>query len=481
MSRMLRALGLMGAGLTGIAKGQAMYDEREERREDREARKTDREYMRSLREQERADRERLRQAGTVGEIAQTQTYQPAMDDEGNPMPANPAPIRFVTEGMTFDTRDAATSAAHKAAGDRVYATMRGIDPVRAEALRSSQLGSEAAQLQLDKAKLDELNRVFDEELLSKVPRGADGMPEPKALEAAFLQSRRATPAEKLRFLVEAEQRRKTESKDDRDFDLRKRHTEAQVRALDAQTDANERKAKSTFERMDEVDKIKLTNLQKSMETIRGEIVKAQASGMWDENQPNAKSLRTQLAALALQERQLIAKYADAGTARPDPLGLSGKGSASAVATSDERRVSAEDQHKRDVEAGLLMVRSDYGGDMARAQAELERLRAEADKATGELRQITESAARRLSLGIEAARKQQTPKPPKPKKVEDKASMSEAVSSIEQLDTPTLARIAAIPGHAKQREAIEILRQRQAAAARISPPADTAAAALGFGA
>lgn len=486
MSRALRTLGLIGAGMSGLAKGEMMYedmqdrrDDRAARREEREARREERARMAELRKQEDADRAALRQAAVVDPVVESQTYQPAVDDEGNPMPANPAPVRFQTGGKTFDTRDAATSAAEDAASRRVVATMRSINPMQAEQLRSTQLQQLAAQLQLDAAQRKQLDAAFDRELLEAIPRGPDGQPDAKALEAAYLRSRSATPAEKLAFLVQTEQRRRAEEKDERDYTLRKDLTDAQIRHLNAQANAVSHKANNVFDRMDEADKVKFQSLQKQIESISDAIVKAQAQGMWQADTPSSKALQSQLAALRVEANTVLKKYE--GNRKegdtPDPLNLRGGQDGAPRGTSPT-------QQQLDVEGGKQIIRSELGGDLERARAAVARLQAEAQQG-GELGMIARRQAAIIQAGIDAlAKPAQSPAAPKvapPIVPAPRVSMTSAVPAIEQLDTPTLARIAATQGHANQARAIAILRQRQAEAAQMAPAADTAAAALGFGA
>lgn len=96
---------------------------------------------------------------------------------------------------------------------------------------------------------------------------------------------------------------------------------AQIRA-DAAAERRNASGSAAVPRMDEIDKVTLGNLNKQRDQIAGEIVKAQAGGMWDEASANAKALRTQLAALDLKANQIVGKYQQGQPA--DPLDMRGK-------------------------------------------------------------------------------------------------------------------------------------------------------------
>ena len=80
-------------------------------------------------------------------------------------------------------------------------------------------------------------------------------------------------------------------------------------------------AKPIAEKMSEPDKMAFASINKQRETITTAMTKAQAEGSWDENSPGAKQLKTKLAALTMQESQLVGKYGDGAGAAPDPLGM----------------------------------------------------------------------------------------------------------------------------------------------------------------
>lgn len=142
-------------------------------------------------------------------------------------------------------------------------------------------------------------------------------------------------------------------------------------------------------------KAEVDALEKRYEQINNAMVKAQADGMWepDKNQ-GQKQLQTQAAAISLRRNALIQPYLEGGGGSRDPAGMRGNGSQSSVSTTGE-------QGARDVEAGKLMINSEYGGDLDKARDALAKLEAEAARSQGDAKQIMQSEANRLRMGIES--------------------------------------------------------------------------------
>lgn len=224
-------------------------------------------------------------------------------------------------------------------------------------------------------------------------------------------------------------------------------------------------------------KAELDALDKRDEQINGAIVRAQADGMWEpDKNPSQKQLQTQLVANRLRRNQLIQPYLGGGGAA-DPAGMRG-GPGGAAPAAGGMQPTTGDQGARDVEAGKLMIRSEYGGDLNKAREALAQLEAEAAKSTGEARQIMQSEANRLRMGIEAYGKgggkplMQSAR----SRVEEKAPVG-----VEGYDDRTLARIAAIEGHVNQAAAKAEIARRRAAAPAGDNVGGSAASMLGFGA
>lgn len=213
-------------------------------------------------------------------------------------------------------------------------------------------------------------------------------------------------------------------------------------------------------------KAELDALDKRDEQINAAMVRAQADGMWDpEKNPSQKQLQTQLAATRMRRSQIIQPYLEGGGGAADPLGLRGSKPGGAPAGGGMQPTTGE-QGARDVDAGKLMIRSEYGGDVDKARAALARIEAEAAKAQGETRAMMMSEANRLRMGIEAYGKGAD----KPAKAGDgkgiMARVMEAASGrqsqgkpdtgVEGLSPIALRRIANDPTHPRQKAAQEAL-------------------------
>lgn len=153
--------------------------ERVAREEERKARADDRAFLGEQRTRMRADwtrqdanRDRLAAAAAPVAPTDGSTYQPAVDDDGNPMPPNPTAGRLKVGDQVFTDRAAAEAAAAAERTARMSAAMeQGGDLVGAQSLRTGMRQEQAAvrqgklaELQLDDAQRAFLNRGFDETL-----------------------------------------------------------------------------------------------------------------------------------------------------------------------------------------------------------------------------------------------------------------------------------------------------------------------------
>lgn len=127
------------------------YDSDREDAVDRQARRDreaeERQYLREERQQNREERARMlanrnavAAAAAPVEPASGEVFQTEVDDEGNPMPANPTAGTFVVDGQRFGDRAAATAAANTPlkTSERVSRAMMSTgDVAGAQALRTS--------------------------------------------------------------------------------------------------------------------------------------------------------------------------------------------------------------------------------------------------------------------------------------------------------------------------------------------------------
>lgn len=181
-------------------------------------------------------------------------------------------------------------------------------------------------------------------------------------------------------------------------------------------------SKSSYERMPEADRKIYDAAEHSRRDIQKDINRAKADGTWAPDKNAAqRSLQADYDASAVTLRSLDQKWGSPATAA-DPAGLRATpeagaapaagtvpnpfDAASAPASAPRGRasmaVTAAEQTRRDAEAGAMRLRSEYGGDLNRARADLTVLDAQAGKAAGEARTILRMDADRLRAAIAAA-------------------------------------------------------------------------------
>lgn len=231
------------------------------------------------------------------------------------------------------------------------------------------------------------NRVDPDGTLVPDPRLTFPDTEDGVVKAAFTLDKLITPKDRMTHLLEAQKVAKADKRADRE-EVRKDADSAAknnyYNSLSGKNDAiangeigpGGRGAKSTYERMDELDKTRLTSINKQREKIQEAIIKGSADGSYDPTSPGAKNLQTQLALLSKQERELAAKYSDGGAA-PDPLGVRKPapqgGGATAAAPSSKRggQVEILDQEWGKAQANLNAAKTPE--EQVRAQGDLDAL------------------------------------------------------------------------------------------------------------
>jgi hypothetical protein len=164
------------------------------------------------------------------------------------------------------------------------------------------------------------------------------------------------------------------------------------------------------------------------------IIAARADGMsWNPSKnPDQKALQDERNALVVRRDALLAPYLGGGGG-VDPMGKRG-GRPAAGGPAGPAGTPSGEQGARDVEAGKLMVRNEYGGDLNKARAALARLDEEASVAQGEAKQMMQSEADRLRLGIQALDKVagKPPRPPEMMTVEEPSLLQRPLSDIPPL-------------------------------------------------
>ena len=104
-----------------------------------------------------ADRDALAQAGQPVAVESGEVYQPANDDDGNPMPANPTAGTYKVGAQRFANEGVAQEAAAKEPGKRIQAALMAQgNPVAANQVRTSTLQADSAEVALKKFTEDAL-------------------------------------------------------------------------------------------------------------------------------------------------------------------------------------------------------------------------------------------------------------------------------------------------------------------------------------
>lgn len=173
------------AFLAGMGSGYLTARDREEQRKiaaERDKRDADLHKLRmDEAAQNKADKDALRAAAAPVAVESGEVYQPAVDDEGNAMPANPTAGTFKVVASRFAERGVADAEAAKAndpkaVRGRVMSTLASQgNVVAADQMRTSGMQADAAQVQLDAAKRAEANQVFDQGLREAVTKGPDAL------------------------------------------------------------------------------------------------------------------------------------------------------------------------------------------------------------------------------------------------------------------------------------------------------------------
>lgn len=367
--------GGMGGFLAGMAQGYGTVMNFKRQADEDEWRREERERMRKDREEADALKAGLKAAGTPVTVEPGEVYQPAMDDEGNAMPANPTAATFAVRGVRFDTRDKADAAAAAqnspaAVAARQAGVLGSFGKVsEAMQLRSAAQQQELAGLQTEEARAQANARKFYRAAAEAALQGGwDGVArfatenyndgrtykpvtndKGGARLVAYAQDGKelggmdfASPADFLSFTyarsdpskyVERADRQEREKREqansDRTYGLNVAQLEVQARNAERQHQlalANyrlsaSREARDPFTKMPESRKLEHQTNAARIKDISAAITKAQAEGSWNPKSENARALQTDLATLQAKNELLL----DGGKQPHDPFGILGDG------------------------------------------------------------------------------------------------------------------------------------------------------------
>lgn len=157
-SKFFRGLSALGAVGMGISRGLEDAERRKAAEADREFTKQQRARMLTQQQEDDAYRTEVRQAAAPLDVQSGEVYQPAVDDDGNAMPANPTAGTFKVGGQRFGTQAEADKAAtdgntSEAVNARVGGVMRRYGRFGEAATMASQdRQAQAAQLSLERMK-----------------------------------------------------------------------------------------------------------------------------------------------------------------------------------------------------------------------------------------------------------------------------------------------------------------------------------------
>lgn len=375
------------------------YLRQKERKEDRDREDEDRSFKREERDRQRKAWKKaddldaaVTKASQPVEAQDATVYQPAVDDEGYDMPANPTAGRMAVAGQTFNDPQAAQAAvtaantpqARMARVSEAYANAGQLDKAQAVNTLRKQADTDQRESKLREAggllarggwnAVPALYRRYDDGLEAKVEADKDGdgatvitmdkdgkeVGRQKYRDIPHLFETVAGQFDPKLWLDSAAKRRDDDRATARDAQTasyqgrmaavaeQNAETNAAYRsdmADAATTRANATAAKGAYERMPEAEKIAFQSINRQVETIQTEIIKAKAGGMAD---PAAiADLQAQSASLQLRARTMLAKYQPegGGAPRPDPLGLNAPPAAAGGAGST--KVDPKEQAARD--------------------------------------------------------------------------------------------------------------------------------------
>lgn len=383
---MMRALALLGRGAEGYVQGQSDAVDLAKKKADLAAEQANTAWIAS--ERQRTTDLRTGLAADAAPVTPTPDMVPGSDgpvqnvtpdpttdniDVGQPGTAPGIPTSTVggQRGLNPMQARAAAAAANtpEAIQARQAARLQGIDPVAAAAMTASNLAAA-------NSKIDAANKQFDSSLNTAAGKGWDAL-------GQWMSDSGVTPA-KGRFTVSADgktvgmdvqqpdgsfapsgktfpntdaarldlagmiskttsiQQKQAHMLAEGELGVKKQQANTQEQYRKDQSDwMHERNdvmaakgagAKSTFERMDEADKLAYQDLNKQLELINSERVKAQAGGMWQPDSPGAQALAQREAMLSLRAHAIVTKYSDGGAADPQNLRGDGGGKPPAATT-----------------------------------------------------------------------------------------------------------------------------------------------------
>lgn len=374
MSRTRNALAFMAGMGTN-------YFRARDRAEDQEAREEDRAYQREVRERQRKawmQEDQMRndlQAAAAPRVAQSgELYQPAVDDDGNPMPANPTAGTFIIDRETtptgarkrvFTSMEEATKAASEAntpqaRRSRMVDVLAASDPMKAEQFRAQGLQTDAAEVQLTQAQeaiqrdraLREMGGLILKGGWASVPQvydryqdgnkatvkpdgkggavvtviGPDGKPTGEHKFGSLLEFfEQVAGGFDPKLWMQAAGRREEKAENQRRWEAEHGlRVNADRRAAAAA--AREAAKHAAESKLPPAVRAQYDSVREQIKAINAAMTKAQADGTWNPEGPGAQAILANLAVLQAQADRLLTPYLPPevrGAGGDDPLGIMG--------------------------------------------------------------------------------------------------------------------------------------------------------------
>lgn len=154
------------------------------------------------------------------------------------------------------------------------------------------------------------------------------------VQAAWMLDRTIDPSARLAHYDQQDQRERAQKNSDRSYDQSERHftttsaradrsedrqgrlAETQIRTAELALKDAERNAK-----IPAAVKMQVEGLRKEADTINTAVIKAQADGTWDVNNPNAKALLERQAIVNARITKTLTPFIERDAGTPDPFGL----------------------------------------------------------------------------------------------------------------------------------------------------------------
>lgn len=366
-------MGQLSQLINGINAGYRMVQDARSDDDDAGFRKEQRDRMRRQWSDEDALKVSMQDAAAPTAAESGEVFQPAVDDDGNAMPANPTAGTFKAGGQRFSSMGEAQKAAASynapdaVAGRMSQALMKAGRPAEAAQVRGSARQEKVAELQFANLLQDQqratafrslgsalqkggwgavpkIYESYDDGMTARVVEDGKGGATVHQVDAAgkevgkqqfnslgdFFGAAVAGYDPKL-WLERQDQKAAlgradaaaAEGKDrwQKEFKLREEAERRRAGHDASMLEIARTKAGDADSKIPPAVKLRAEGLRTQLSQINNAITKSQAEGMWQAGGEGAKQLTATQAALRLQLRTLLEPYSGGDAANADPLGM----------------------------------------------------------------------------------------------------------------------------------------------------------------